>query len=77
MGSIIDNKITKVELIKVEKVFNDPLIKSVFHYNFFFDNIDVPLLVSNPNGELKNDCVGMKLRCKLNDENIVESLEFI
>lgn len=77
MGSIIDNQILRVELIKVEKVFNDPLVKSIFHYNFYFDNIDIPLLVSNPNGELPKNLAGMKIRCKLNDDNMVENIEIL
>lgn len=78
MAKTITKKITKVELIKVEKHFNNPDIKQVYHYNFYFDNeTENPLIVSNPNQPIQYDIVGKKIKYKLNDENEVENFELI
>lgn len=78
MGKTITKKITNVELVRVEKYFNNPAIKQEYFYNFYFDNeTENPLIVSNPNNPLPYDLVGHKIKYKLNDDNEVESFELL
>lgn len=78
MGKTIVKKITAVELIKIEKIFNNPSIKQIYYYNFYFDNDkESPLIVSNPNQPLELDVIGYKIKYKLNDDNEVVEFDFV
>jgi len=77
MGKTITKKIEKVELVKVEKVFNRPDIKQKYIYNFFFEGLDEPLLLESIDVPLAYDAVGHKIKYKLNADNEVEDFEFI
>ena len=77
MGKTITKKITKVELVKIEKIFNNPNVRQKFIYNFFFDDIDEPLIVENIDIPLSYEAVGHVIKYKLNDDNEVEDFQFI
>lgn len=77
MSKVLTKKIEKVELIKVEKVFNNPAMKQKYVYNFYFEGIDNPLIVENINEPIKEELSGRKIKYKLNSDNEVIDFDVI
>lgn len=77
MAKVITKKIEKLELVKVEKVFNNPAQKFIFHYNLFLEGIDEPLIISNPDTNLDTNISGKKIKYKLSDENEISDFDII
>ena len=77
MGKQITKKIEKIELIKVEKIHNNPSMKYVFHYNLFLEGIEEPLIISNPNTNLDTSVSGKKIKFKLSDDNEISEFDIV
>jgi hypothetical protein len=77
MAKQITKKIEKLELIKIEKVFNNPSKKQIYHYNLFLEDIDEPLILSELNNPINIDVVGKKIKYKLSDENEITDFEIL
>lgn len=77
MGKSIIKQIEKVELIKIEKIFNNPEKKLIFYYNLFLEGIDEPLLFTNPEKEIETDLTGLKIKFKFNEENLISEFELV
>jgi len=77
MGKTITKKIIKVELIKVEKIFNNPSMKQKFIYNFYFEGMDEPLIVENIDEPITAGIEGHKIKYSLNSDNEVQNFELL
>jgi len=77
MSKPITKKIEKIELIKIEKVFNNPELKMNYHYNLYLEGIDEPLTFSNPDTKIDTSIVGKKIKYKLDEENLISNFELI
>jgi hypothetical protein len=77
MSKQITKQIEKIELIKVEKIFNNPELKVIFHYNLYLEGIDNPLILSHPNTNIDTSIVGKKIKYKLNQENLISKFDIV
>jgi hypothetical protein len=77
MSKKITKKIEKLELVKIEKIFNNPELKFIYHYNLFLEGIEEPLLISNPNQKIEESVEGKTIKFKFNEENLISDFELI
>jgi hypothetical protein len=77
MGKQITKKVEKLELIKVEKLFNNPDVKQIYHYNLYLEGIEDPLIFSSNDSQLDTQIAGMKIKYRLSDENEVSEFEIL
>lgn len=77
MGKQITKKVEKLELIKIEKLFNNPDVKQIYHYNLYLEGIEIPLIFSSNDSELNSQMAGCKIKYRLSDDNEVTDFEII
>jgi hypothetical protein len=66
----ISKKIENIELVKVQNTYGAGNKPSYF-YNFYLEDIDEPLLVSNVDKPVTHDLIGKEIKYKLNKDNEV------
>lgn len=77
MSKQVTKKIEKLELVRVEKIFNNPEKKFIYHYNLFLEGIDEPLILSNPEKSLGTEFSGKKIKFKLDEENLISDFDIV
>jgi hypothetical protein len=74
MAKSHSKKITTFELIKIEKRFNGA--KQKYFYNLGLEGIEGYLLLESED-KITDNLVGMNVKYKLNEENIVVDFDFV
>jgi hypothetical protein len=74
MAKSHSKKITTFELIKIEKRFNGA--KQKYFYNLGLEGIEGFLLLESED-KITDNLVGMNVKYKLNEENIVVDFDFV
>lgn len=77
MSKQITKKIDKLELIKVEKLFNNPDIKQIYHYNLYLEGIEDPLILNSNDIQLDTTIAGSKIKYKLSDDNEISDFQIL
>jgi hypothetical protein len=73
---IITNKITKLELLKIDKSFRAD-IPTRYHYSITFDGIDEVLIVNDLDNPLTSQMVGHHISYNLNENNEITQFDLI
>lgn len=71
----ITKEILKVELVKIETAYNPK--RKVFYYNLYLTEIDEPLLISKEDEIDVSQLLGMKIKYKLNEDNIITEFDLL